>query len=102
MNELTTISVSGLMRAEFDESYMLPWSVDMLYQIEPELKAIYSKATSKKGHPFQVRLTAYISAKGEAGRLLGFGARDPRLRCSGAWDVFFDKIIDALNGRRSL
>ena len=80
-----------------DTSYFLPWRLEMIYSIEPGLAMIAKKAKSQKGRRFETRLDAYGEAKLSASPLLGWGARDPRLRSSDAWDCFFDDILEALN-----
>lgn len=75
---------------EPDTSYMLPWSLELLYEIEPDLKKIADKAAPRR---FYSRITAYEQAKDAAWELVGWGARDPRLRNSGAWDCFFCHVL---------
>lgn len=81
---------------EPDTSYFLPWTLDMIYAVEPSLKEIAAEALKAKQKGFYKRLDAYIKAKQEADKLLGWYSRDPRLRCSRAWDCFFDPILDEL------
>ena len=95
--ELKVISAQDLAKMNPDKSYFLPWNVDMLYQVEPGLKEIANKALAYKGQKFEKRLNAYTNAKEEAERLVGWGARDPRLRSEGAWDCFFNYVWDQLN-----
>jgi len=77
-------------------SHFLPQAVDMLYTMEPELKAVSQKALRQKRKGFRRRLSAYETAKHEAQNLVGWFARDPRLRSSGAWDCFFDYVLEEL------
>ena len=79
-----------------DTSYFLPWSLDMLYQIEPSLKDIARQAIAHRKEDFYKRLDVYITTKEKAYELVGWGARDPRLRQTGAWDCYFDYILEAL------
>ncbi len=81
---------------EADESYFLPWKLDMLYQVEPELRQIADKALAHKRQRFYNRIDAYTTAKNEAETLVGWLARDPRLRSSGAWDCFFHHVREEL------
>ena len=80
-----------------DTGYFKPWSLEMLYQVEPELEAIAARTVAQKRRRIRNRLDAYTEAKDAADMLLGWGARDPRLRSSKAWDCFFDYILDQLN-----
>jgi hypothetical protein len=81
-----------------DTSYMLPWSVEMLYEIEPKLKdlAVYAISFKRKRN-YQVKRDAYVKARNASWELVGWGARDPRLRSSGAYDCFTRYILDVLN-----
>lgn len=74
-----------------------PWTLNMIYQVEPSLKEFSENALKSKRRNFQKRLNAYIELKCKSGLLIGWDARDPRLRSSDAWDFFFDYIIDELN-----
>ena len=69
----------------------------MLYQVEPELKEIAARTVAQKRRRFYARIAAYEAAKKDAWNLLGWSARDPRLRSSKAWDCFFRYILDQLN-----
>jgi len=80
-----------------DTSYFLPWSLEMLYQVEPELEKIAARAAAHKRQKFYEKMDAYTDAKNEAEKLVGWYARDPRLRSQEAWDCFFDYILDQLN-----
>lgn len=81
-----------------DTSYMLPWSLDMLYEIEPKLKELADEAVSfKRKRNYQVKRDAYVKARNGSYELVGWGARDPRLRSSGAYDCFTRYILDELN-----
>lgn len=79
-----------------DTSYLLPWTLDMLCQVEPELKEVAAAAVSQKWRRFYNRQRAYATAKRRAYQLVGWGARDPRLRSAAAWDCFFRYILDQL------
>ena len=81
---------------EPDTSYFLPWSLGMLYGVEPDLEGIARKASRQKRRGFFRRLDAYVGAKHEAEKLVGWFARDPRLRSSGAWDCFFNHVLEEL------
>ena len=80
-----------------DESYFLPWTMEMIYCIEPQLCGIAERAVAQKKRRFYNRLKAYDDAKRAAEKLVGWCARDPRLRNSGAWDCYFNYILDELN-----
>lgn len=77
--------------------HFIPWRRYMLYEIEPTLQDIAKRALSQKGRPFYARLNAYTEAKHSAEYLLGWYARDPRLRSSGAWDCYFRYILRELD-----
>ena len=81
-----------------DTSYMLPWSLEMLYEIEPKLKELADRAIScKRKRSYQVKRSAYVKARNASWELVGWGARDPRLRSSEAYDCFIRHILDELN-----
>lgn len=79
-----------------DEGHFIPWRLGMIYEIEPELENIAKRTISKKRMRFNNRLNAYLTAKQEAYHLIGWSARDPRLRHRKAWDCYFDYILDEL------
>ena len=81
---------------EPDTSHFLPWNLGMIYGVEPGLEQIARKAVRQKRRGFYRRLDAYSTAKKEAYKLVGWEARDPRLRSMGAWDCFFDYILEEL------
>lgn len=81
---------------ELDTSYFQPWTLDKLYQVEPELEAIAAQAVAQKRHRWLARRAAYVQAKSAAWDLVGWYARDPRLRSMGAWDCLFRYILDEL------
>lgn len=81
---------------EPDTCYFLPWSLEMVYGVEPKLEQIARKAARQKRRGFCRRLDAYVTAKHEAEELVGWFARDPRLRSSGAWDCFFNYVLEEL------
>lgn len=82
---------------EMDTSRFQAWMLDKLYQVEPELEAIAAQAVAQKRRQFLVKLEAYEAAKYAAYELVGWYARDPRLRSCEAWDCFFNYILDQLN-----
>lgn len=79
-----------------DESYMLPWTLDMIYEIEPKLREIADAAVAQKRRRFYDRVDAYTEAKGKSCELIGWYSRDPRLRVAEAWDCFFNYILNEL------
>ena len=81
---------------ELDTSYFLPWSLGMLYGVEPGLEEVARRASRQKRRGFLRRLDAYVAAKHEAEKLVGWFARDPRLRSSKAWDCFFNHVLEEL------
>lgn len=82
---------------EMDTGYFQPWTLDKLYQVEPELKAIAVRAVAQRGRRYPVKRAAYAQAKDAAWQLVGWYARDPRLRSQGACDCLFRYILDELN-----
>lgn len=82
---------------EMDTSYFQPWTLDKLYQVEPELKVITARAVAQKRRRWPARRAAYVQAKSAAWKLVGWYARDPRLRNCAAWDCLFRYILDELN-----
>ena len=80
-----------------DTSSGKPWALDMLYQVEPELEAIAAHTVAQKHRGIYARLDAYAAAKHAAYKLIGWYARDPRLRSAEAWDCFFRYILEQLN-----
>lgn len=83
---------------EMDTSYFQPWTLEMLYTVEPKLATIAAKAVAqRRRRQYQARRDAYVKAKQEAWELIGWYARDPRLRSQGAWDCLFRYILDELN-----
>lgn len=87
-----------------DTSYFIPWSLAMIYAVEPSLETICRRAfdqallksrkrgTSKKNGV----QAAFVEAKNSAIRLIGWYARDPRLRSQSAWDFYINGLHDAL------
>ena len=82
---------------EPDTSYFLPWNLEMLYQIEPELKEIAERNLVSRRCRFEKKRAAYEAIKNAAWELLGWYARDPRLRSKEAWECYFGYILDELN-----
>ena len=80
------------------ETFAQSWSsVEELYKIEPKLKEIAEKAIAfKNKRSHTLRVNAYTDAKLESDELVGWGARDPRLRSSEAYDCFTDYILKEL------
>lgn len=72
-------------------------TIEQLWALEPELKQIAERAAAHRRRPFYEKLEAYAQAKNDADTLLGWNARDPRLRGSEAWDCFFTYLLDELN-----
>lgn len=72
------------------------WTLRMLYAVEPELEAIARWTISQKRQRIEKRHLAYAAAKKAAWKLVGWYARDPRLRCSEAWDCYFRYILEEL------
>ncbi len=79
-----------------DTSYFIPWRLKMVYEIEPGLKQIADKASISRNGEFYERLDTYTEIKHEVKNLVGWFARDPRLRSSGAWDCFFHYVLEEL------
>lgn len=71
-------------------------TLQMLYATEPELEAIAKQAAAQKQRPVDDKYRAYVVAKRAAWELVGWSARDPRLRSSEAWDCYFRYILEEL------
>ncbi len=82
---------------QISKTHFIPWRVDMLYEIEPRLAEIAAEAKSQRRSRARDRWRAYGRAKHRAWYLVGWCARDPRLRNSGAWDCYIRHITRALN-----
>ncbi len=80
-----------------DTSYFIPWNIEMIYQVEPSLKEIVLKCKEYRKKPVSKRYDFYSDVKEETYKLVGWGARDPRLRSTGAYDYFIDRVIDELH-----
>ena len=94
-SDLEIIVASDL--PEPDKSYMLPWSIEMIYEIEPKLKELAAEAISHKNKRQHAdKRAAYIKARNESRKMVGWEARDPRLRSCGAYDCFIRYILDEL------
>ncbi|MDE6589807.1 MAG: hypothetical protein K2K53_05595 [Oscillospiraceae bacterium] len=72
------------------------WTLGMLYAVEPELEAIAKRTAAQKRRRVAQRHFAYAAAKKAAWKLVGWGARDPRLRSSEAWDCYFRYMVKEL------
>lgn len=79
-----------------DTSHFIPWNVEMIYQIEPLLKQVVEDCRKKRRRDWYTRLEIYGNVKNETENLVGWFARDPRLRSEEAYDCFIDEVIDAL------
>ena len=64
--------------------------------IEPNLKTVADNAFLHKRRGFLRRIDAYERAKDSAWELVGWDAKNPRLRTSAAWNCFFDYILKGL------
>lgn len=83
MNDgITRLFITASELPEPDTSHFLPWTLDKLYQVEPELKEIAARTAAQKRRQFRARIVAYETAKKDAWNLLGWSARDPRLQSS--------------------
>lgn len=95
------MEVTGLLRRlsevpEADTGHFQPWTLDKLYQVEPALEEIATQAVAQNRRQLPARQAAYTDAKKAACRLVGWYARDPRLRSREAWDCLFRYILDGL------
>lgn len=79
-----------------DAGHFRSWSLWMLYAVEPELETIAKRTVAQKRRRFERRHSAYAAAKKDAWKLVGWYARDPRLRSCEAWDCFFRYMLDEL------
>lgn len=72
-------------------------TIEMIYQIEPQLKVLANEVLREKSlSDFYAKFDAYTKLKNKAHDLIGWCAQDPRLRNSGAWDCYFDYVLDEL------
>ena len=67
-----------------------------IFAIEPNLKTVADNAFLHRRRRFSGRIGAYERVKDAARELVGWNAKDPRLRTSAAWDCFFDYILEGL------
>lgn len=81
---------------ELDSSHFRAWTLEMFYAVEPELETIAAQAVAQKRRRFEEKHFAYAAAKKAAWKLVGWDARDPRLRSSKAWDCYFRYILEEL------
>ena len=79
-----------------DTSHSRKWTLGMLYAAEPELEAIARRTAAQKRRRVEQRHFAYAAAKKAAWKLVGWGARNPRLRSSEAWECYFRHIVKEL------
>lgn len=79
-----------------DTSHSRKWTLGMLYAVEPELEVIAARTAAQKRRRVEQRHFAYAAAKKAAWKLVGWYARDPRLRSSEAWDCYFRYILEEL------
>lgn len=70
--------------------------LDEILALEPNLKTVAADAFLHRRRRFSIRIDAYERAKGAAWELVGWDAKNPRLRTSAAWDCFFDYILEGL------
>ena len=91
-NEFDAITAADLMNTKFPP---LPgWELWMIFEVEPKLKTIGEEALQRfEGAPDQ-REQAYYWAKDDFSLLVGWEARDPRLRSSGAYDCYTGWILN--------
>lgn len=82
--------------SESDTDNSRKWTLGMLYAVEPGLEAIARRTAAQKRRRVEQRHFAYAAAKKAAWKLVGWSARDPRLRSSGAWDCYFQYIVKEL------
>lgn len=81
---------------EPDTSHFLPWNIEMIYQVEPSLAEVVLKCRKNAITKDRYEYDVYSEVKEETCDLVGWNARDPRLRSTGAYDCFIHEVIDAL------
>ena len=96
LDGMQTIRANELMEMEMDESHFKPFTLDMIYQCEPELKTIMQGLKGKKHQNENARRQIYSNIKKQIDKLIGDNAADPRLRSSEAWDCYTDTVLHEL------
>lgn len=80
-----------------DTSYFTPWNIGMLYEVEPGIRLIIEDCKNERRKEFCYKCKIYSKAKMDSYKLVGWMARDPRLRSTGAYDCFIKALVDALD-----
>ena len=94
-NTLRFVPLSEIQEYDYSKDFK-PWTLEMIYEVEPELKAIAERFLVSRRCRFEKRYKAYCDIKDAAYPLLGWEAQDPRLRHRAAWDCYFKYILDEL------
>ena len=88
---------NGLVRHEAandtnDHSHFEPFTLDMIYQCQPQLEDFVRAAEIYGQDPEKDHNAIYSDIKKSVYSQIGENAADPRLRSSEAWDCFFNEI----------
>lgn len=87
-----------------DHSHFIPWSLAMIYAVEPSLETIRRRAfdqallgTHKRRAVKKNAVNnAFVEARNSSDKLIGWNARDPRLRSSEAYEFYIYGLKEAL------
>lgn len=79
------------------ENERIFWTEAELFKEEPALQSIIENAKLYRKRRVRDRIWQYEAAKRTASGLVGWGAKDPKLRCSGAWQCFLRCLMNALD-----
>lgn len=88
--------VKSMEKSENRTSHFIQWKPDMIYDIEPYLRAIVTQARCDMIEKGIDRYKLYEEIKRNAENYVGDMARDPRLRSHGAWMCFINDVCDSL------
>lgn len=79
-----------------NQEHFKPWRLPMVYEVEPSLQQIAEWAATQRGRRYFARQETYEKVKTDVEKLVGWSARDPRLRCSEAWDIYMRHVAKVL------
>ena len=71
-------------------------SLAEILEMEPALKCVSDRAFSHRRKRLARKFEIYEQSKSDAWPLVGWGARNPLLRTSSAWDTFFRNLRKVL------
>lgn len=70
--------------------------VETLFRLAPPVAAVIRQAAVYTGRPYRERLAAYERGKRALESLVGYGAADPALQCSEAWECAIRNLTEEL------